>query len=242
MRKLQLILLAAIVLAVAPATMASIVIDQGPWSYGNGGEFTVLPTTGDPLNGVLGFYDSTVKGQHTNNSGSGGFQTFCIEENEYFTPGQTYTYSLSDMAKFNAFDTSHGYDPLKGGDPLSIGTAWLYNEFTKGTSGALAAIYDFNNTSGLRNADAGQFQIALWALENEVAAPTNNIYLNLVTTTLHTNVYADANGAYGIKAINVFQNGVACQDQLVKTPIPSAVWLLGSGLVGLIGIRRKYFG
>jgi hypothetical protein len=27
-----------------------------------------------------------------------------------------------------------------------------------------------------------------------------------------------------------------------ETPIPSAVWLLGPGLIGLMGIKRKYFG
>jgi len=32
------------------------------------------------------------------------------------------------------------------------------------------------------------------------------------------------------------------QEFMGAVPIPGAVWLLGSGLVGLIGIRRKYFG
>ena len=29
---------------------------------------------------------------------NGGFETFCVEENEYFTPGSTYNYGISQKA------------------------------------------------------------------------------------------------------------------------------------------------
>lgn len=55
------------------------------------------------------------------------------------------------------------------------------------------------------------------------------------------NFYAqDGRGTFGY---NDYVNGIyaAVPDGMVtKTPIPAAAWLLGSGLLGLIAIRRKY--
>lgn len=36
------------------------------------------------------------------------------------------------------------------------------------------------------------------------------------------------------------QNGNRVQDQLVAVPIPSAVWLLGSGVIGLLAFRKRF--
>lgn len=33
---------------------------------------------------------------------------------------------------------------------------------------------------------------------------------------------------------------ITCEDQASSVPIPGAVWLLGSGLIGLWGLRRKF--
>jgi len=35
-------------------------------------------------------------------------------------------------------------------------------------------------------------------------------------------------------------NGLWVEPKIIATPIPSAVWLLGSGLIGIVGIRRKF--
>ena len=56
---------------------------------------------------------------------------------------------------------------------------------------------------------------------------------------------ADANGAFGVRALNLYEDGHAGdplylrQDMLVVVPIPAAAWLLGSGLLGLVVIRRR---
>jgi hypothetical protein len=54
-------------------------------------------------------------------SDNGTFQTFCIDESRTFTPGVTYNYFISDGI-------------YKGADkhPITIGTAWLFNEFNTG--------------------------------------------------------------------------------------------------------------
>jgi hypothetical protein len=50
----------------------------------------------------------------------------------------------------------------------------------------------------------------------------------------------DMSGRYAL--LDIYNNSsmtVQYQSQLAPVPIPAAVWLLGSGLVGLIGIRRR---
>jgi hypothetical protein len=36
-----------------------------------------------------------------------------------------------------------------------------------------------------------------------------------------------------------FSAVVSAQSEVATVPVPGAVWLLGSGLIGLYGIRRK---
>jgi hypothetical protein len=80
---------------------------------GNGGEFNI---TGTPFTGN---YDPKAIVEN-------GFETFCLEKNEYITIGGKYYYTVSDSA-------------IRGGvggpspDPISIGTAWLYSQFARGT-------------------------------------------------------------------------------------------------------------
>ncbi len=54
------------------------------------------------------------------------------------------------------------------------------------------------------------------------------------------------NGGTGVWSYNTnATNGFATEvivDQAQATPIPAAVWLLGSGLAGLIGFKKKYLG
>ncbi len=52
---------------------------------------------------------------------------------------------------------------------------------------------------------------------------------------------ADSLGAYNVMALNLTDDaGNPFQDQLVVVPIPSAIWLLGTAIMGLIGVRRRF--
>jgi hypothetical protein len=46
----------------------------------------------------------------------------------------------------------------------------------------------------------------------------------------YVNVFGEGSGEYGAAVYGV---------QVAAVPIPAAVWLLGGGLIGLVGLRRK---
>ncbi len=211
----------------------TITLAQGPYSYGNGGEFTAVTT------------------------GLGTFQTFCIEINEEFAPGSQYSYNensgaVAGGAGVDATDSHTGL-PM---DNISIGTAWLYSQFRAGT---LA-----NYFTGNRLQNAGDLQVAIWYLEDEVSSLTYNgangtAFFNAAiagTHTTATTVFDDSNGAYGVIALNLFNgpystpviiNGVTYnlnQDQLAMVPEPTtmiagALLLLPFGASTLRILRRN---
>jgi len=180
----------------------------------------------------------------TNTSGNIGgqyyFQTFCIEFTEDFNPGTTYNVSISPNAMYG------NQPPL--GDPVSIGTAWLYSQFAAGTLAGLTAgnvvtPYDYTYGSG-RLFAAGELQQTIWWLENEpdgIGDPGDgNVFRNAVLAEFGsvTNAMADANGAYGVEALNIGDPG-AVQDQLVIVPEPTTAALMVAGSMLLLASRRS---
>lgn len=203
-----------------------------PYRTGNGGEFTAKLTTGWTYD-VLSLYADDTKDQagYTNS-----FQTFCIESNEYLkTDGYEYNVTLNDSAVLGG---SGGGNP----DPLSVGTAYLYELFAKGTLDTLTS-YIYDETSGTaRKDEAGKFQQALWALEDEIPNPSGNEYFDLAVGQFGSIANAKANnaGTYAVKVMNLYGSIDPRQDQLVLVPVPAAV-LLGILGLGVAGIKlRKY--
>jgi hypothetical protein len=158
----------------------TLTLSQGSYSYANGGEFTAATT------------------------GLGTFQTFCIEYNEEFGPGNKYDYkentgAVAGGAGANAIDPNTGLAM----DNISIGTAYLYSQFRNGGLVISTA------------AQAGQVQNAIWYLENEInltqLSTMNGVdgtyYYNLAktgTSTTDTTVFNDSLGAYDVIALNLF--------------------------------------
>jgi hypothetical protein len=189
------------------------VINQGAYSFANGGEFNAQ------LSGVA-FTPKAL-------SGSGFFETFCLEVPENFQPGATY---VATIDTFSDGGGAGGQDS-SGTDPLSELTAYLYEQFITGN----LAGYDYSNGLGQRSADAGSLQKAIWYLENEIG-------LGSVDAKGLTFLTIAANGAGlglgDVRVVNVYDNsGGKRQSQLVSIPTPGALALAGMGLV--MAARRR---
>jgi hypothetical protein len=185
----------------------------------------------------------------------GSFATFCLEDGENIgqPPSGPYTYTINTGAVegggvAGGATTTDPNNPTLTMDNVSIGTAWLYSQFSAGTltlDNGTGSYFDAN-----RFANAGELQQAIWFLEDE-APGVDNGYVALAQAALGNltlpQVEADSNGAFGVVALNLFDsNGSLAQDQLAvnpglePAPEPASfgLILLGLGTLGCFNLLR----
>jgi hypothetical protein len=174
---------------------------------------------------------------------NGWFRTMCVETNEYFVSGKTYNASVTGSTAMNGGTNVTG---SSSGDPISVGTAYLYKEFALG---------NLDNLSGINNyATLGAaLQRTVWALEGEAGYSIDSTlqwllklhfgdadyranYQGNEVQVMNLTKYVGTNGdtlgsSYGTKR----------QDQLVLWRVPDGgmtLALLGLGLT-LVGLVRR---
>lgn len=154
----------------------------------------------------------------------GVFYTFCLEKQVGIIDG-TYEYTVDSAA-------------LLQGDTLSVGSAWLYEQFFKGT---LVGLTPFSNYLDDRDVNAGLLQNAFWALEDE--GGTETFYYNLAVGHFGSvaAAKADIDDSSKVRVLNLWgARGEDKQSQLVYVPDSGmTAILLGLGLLSLAAFRRK---
>jgi hypothetical protein len=229
------------VLAV-PAVQAQMQVviyqDLNNYSYGDGGEFNAVPNAALlSINPTLAGYSPSTENLNLT-AGGPNFQTFCVETLVTFTPGNVYNAIISNEILPDS--------QFPSGNPITMGTAWLYSQFAAGTLSG----YDYTEGSG-RIATAGDLQQAIWYLQGDVASLVNGgadgtAFYTAAQTALGGNINNAANGAYGVVCLNLRDGNY--QDQLMVAPgytvvpEPSAVsfGLLLSLPLGLYKVRAFF--
>ena len=223
MKKLWIIGASAMILLAAQAMAATITITQNnPHDSSGGGPFTIQLTSGT----------LTANGTTVATAGA-TFISFCVEYSEFISSGGTYTASINSDERALSGGVDLG-EPAVAGDPLSVGTAFLFATYSDGP---------------FTSATATAFQQAIWYLEDEFALNATQIAGNAFLQALIPQFgsiddakFTNASlGEYGVYVLNLTSGTTLRQDQLIRVPDGGlTVMLLGFGVGGLALLSRKF--
>jgi hypothetical protein len=143
------------------------------------------------------------------------------------------TDALNATATISAFTTDGTLAPFWGSQTNASGNI-------NGSSAVITNVGNFNEYfHGITFGDTLGFHIVLANdINNGAMNGYNTFSLNLydiIGTTPLPGLYGNTDGT--VFAANIYSNGTGAD--VTPTPIPAAAWLLGSGLMGLAGLRRR---
>jgi len=225
-RTSMLLMLAVAFCLVASVGWADVVVWQNDASYLNGGEFTVQVLDGlTPVTSAV----TTAQTYDTDRGRGPGFRTFCVQETQYFGPGNQYRYEIATA-------TDHILPEV----PLNSQTAYLFHQFNAG----ILSNYNYNPAGGARSISAGNLQEAIWSfMVPGHVIPADGFYDQARAWVTEANEKAPA-GIGGVKILRLYgpygsgQYNDA-QDQLIETPEPGGLALLAIGALPVLPIVRR---
>jgi len=179
----------------------------------NAGTIKLDTTALNGGNGGGAFKATSLTGYNGETDGAGQFLTFCMEKYETFTPGQNYTTTIND----------HTIGAV-GNVALSAKVAFLYTNYR------LGSLAGFDNSPS----DNGKLQEAIWALQNNMAAPAPgaNEFYDLAIASNWQDIG-------NVRVLNLYSSdGSMRQDQLTMVPLPPAAWA-GLATMGVAAIARR---
>ena len=156
-----------------------------------------------------------------------------------------------DFTMYGPGGTPMGTDPGVTGTELSsmgsttpfFGFVWTAHDLT--TYGAGSYSID-TIEGGIYNVTVGAGQImghVLFDWNTTTDIDVINVWdvtANLDGTTTYTSTDVDGTGWAGLKMIDgAFPGFSANFNMTSEVPVPAAVWLFGSGLLGLVGVARR---
>ena len=186
----------------------------------NAGDIMKLQLSSVPRFGVGGPFLADLTGT------ANDFLTFCLEYNEYFTPGENLLIkTISDEAREGGVAGRQ-----VTGDPINGTTAYIYTQFREGNS-------DFSNGKVV--------QEAIWLLENEITGA--GIQATALITKAQEQMLAIGWGLDylgGVQVLNLWRGpnyGTRSQDMLTYTsvPEPTVALLFGLATLGAAAARRR---
>jgi hypothetical protein len=227
MKRLMLtIWLVLVLLIIVAPEVRGITVDisyVAGYYQGSGGEFLLVPST--DWNSILSSYNGLA--EYTNNSGDLGFASFSTKVNPGINIPGAYTAEI-------------------GSNSVSIGTAWLYQQFSLGQ----LAGYDY--TPPGRDLSAQALQKTIWWLEGNpsVFPPgASNPFIIAVLQKFGVDAngkpkaMADSNGEYNVKILHLTASDGSTQDMLVDpppVPEPFTLIFLGVCLVSAAIASKKF--
>lgn len=145
---------------------------------------------------------------------NGSFYTFCLERFTSLSYGVNYTYGVSNRAFSGGGDLHDPSGPGAAGDPISQGTAYLYEQFAKGI------LMDSDGTGSYwdqHDLNAGLLQQAFWTLEDERDYGLNP-YVSYVKSLFGDEGAFSSYTGGAVAVMNLWgTNGKDVQSQLIYT-------------------------
>jgi hypothetical protein len=157
----------------------------------------------------------------------------------YDSTGEIYGNDVSPVTPFYSFCLTESKNVYVPGDyeaqnvaltPSELQAAWLMKTY------APTADWAYDGYSALQTGIA--VQNAIWFVTSQPMNVTDPDVLALAEYFVST-VGSNESSSY-VRMNLTDSSGNRVQDLIRPVPIPAAVWLLGTGLIGLFGIRRRF--